>query len=238
MAGSVKTAFKIALLASVLAGVSTLAPRTAGAQEGATAGAIEAQALVDKAKATFDGFMAAKEMGWFRDHLKDAKAVLIYPQVLKAGFFLGGSGGTGVLLAKDEKTGAWSQPAFYTVGSVSYGLQIGGESAEVIVLVMSQPALDSLYASSVKLGGNLSATAGPVGIGAEANLPAYFVSFARSKGLYAGMSLEGSVVAVRDGLNEAYYGKAVSPLEIVVKGVVENAGATALRDALKAAAGG
>ena len=198
----------------------------------------EGQVLVDKAKATVDGFMAQKEFTWLHANLKNAKGVLIYPQVLKAGFFLGGSGGTGVLLARDEKSGEWSQPAFYTVGSVSFGLQFGGEAAEVVVLVMSQQALDSLYTSAVKLGGATSVAAGPVGLGAEAAVPpAYFISFARAKGLYAGISLEGSVVAVRDTLNEAYYGKAVSPADIVVKMEVSNKGSDELREALKKAAG-
>jgi len=70
---------------------------------------------------------------------------LIYPQVLKAGFFLGGSGGTGVFLVHDKKTGNWGQPAFYTMGSVGLGLQIGGEAAQTVILAMSQKAVDSLY---------------------------------------------------------------------------------------------
>jgi lipid-binding SYLF domain-containing protein len=196
----------------------------------------EAQGLVDKAKVTFNDFMRSKEYTWLHSHLKNAKGLLIYPQVLKAGFILGGSGGTGVLVVKDPKTGDWSDPAFYTIGSVSFGLQIGGEAAEVIVMAMSDKAIDSLMASSVKLGGDTSIALGPVGVGAKGNVTADFISFAKSKGLYAGLNLEGSVVDVRESLNKAYYGKDVRPVDIIVKKEVSNKGAAALRAAVKKAA--
>ena len=115
-----------------------------------------------------------------------------------------------MLLVKDKNTGTWSQPAFYTIGSVSFGLQIGGEAAEVVMLIMSSRAVDSLYASSVKLGGDTSIALGPVGAGAKGNVTADFISFAKTKGIYAGLNLEGSVIAVRDKLNQAYYGKRLS----------------------------
>ncbi len=197
--------------------------------------AIEAQGLVDKARVTFSGFMADKNYTWLHQNIKNARGILIYPQVLKAGFLLGGSGGTGVLLVKDKKTGTWSQPAFYTIGSVSFGLQIGGEAAEVVMLVMSSRAVDSLYASSVKLGGDTSIALGPVGAGAKGNVTADFISFAKTKGIYAGLNLEGSVIAVRDKLNQAYYGKNVRPVEIVVEKKVANSGTAALRTSVRKA---
>jgi SH3 domain-containing YSC84-like protein 1 len=193
----------------------------------------EAQGIVDNARVTLNNFMADKNYTWLHQNLKDAKGVLIFPQVLKAGYFLGGSGGTGVLLVKKHKGGNWSQPAFYTMGSVTFGLQIGGEAAEVIMLVTSKKAIDSLYASSVKLGGDASIALGPVGAGAESTVAADFISFTKSKGLYAGLNLEGSVLAVRDKLNQGYYGKGVSPVDIIVQEKVSNKGAKALRAALK-----
>ena len=196
----------------------------------------DAQGIVDKARVTFGEFMRDDNYSWMRDHLKDAKGVLIYPQVLKAGFILGGSGGTGVLLSRDGKTGAWSNPAFYTMGSVSFGLQIGGEAAEVIVMVMTQKAIDSLFTTSVKFGGDTSVAAGPYGAGAKANVTADFISYAKSKGLYAGLNLEGSAVDVREGLNKAYYDKAVTPVQIIVEKKVSNKGSAKLREALKKAA--
>ena len=196
----------------------------------------ETQGIVDKARITFEAFMGDKNYSWLHENLKNAKGILIYPQILKAGFILGGSGGTGVFLANDPKVGVWSQPAFYTVGSVSFGFQIGGEAAETVILAMTQKAVDSLYASSVKLGADASFALGPVGAGAKANVTADFIAFSISKGAYAGLNLEGAVVAVRDSLNKAYYGREVTPVEIIVLNKVNNKGSEQLRSALQKAA--
>ena len=217
----------IIFCAIIITGMCGAAPAAAAAKA-----STDTQRIVTKARVTLDGFMADKNYSWFQQQLKSARGILIYPQVLKAGFFLGGSGGTGVLLVKDKQSGDWSQPAFYTVGSVSFGLQIGGEAAEVVMLVMSDKAVDSLFASSVKLGGDTSVALGPVGAGATANVTADFISFAKSKGAYAGLNLQGSVVEVKDKLNAAYYGKQVRPVEIIVEKKVSKKGSSSLRAAL------
>jgi lipid-binding SYLF domain-containing protein len=111
--------------------------------------AVKQQALVDKARITADIFIADPNMVWLRTHLKDVKGVLIVPELLKGAFVVGGSGGTGVLLARDEKTGRWTEPAFYSMGAASLGFQIGGQKAEVILMIMNRKALESLYTSSV-----------------------------------------------------------------------------------------
>ncbi|BDV43002.1 hypothetical protein GURASL_19250 [Geotalea uraniireducens] len=196
----------------------------------------EAQGLVDRAKATFNDFMADSNYSWLHDHLKEAKGVLIFPQVIKGGFFIGGSGGSGLLAVRDEKTGDWSQPAFYTIGSVSFGLQIGGEAAEVVMMVMDQKGIDSLLSSSIKLGGSVSIALGPVGAGAKGTVTADIISFARSKGLYAGLDLVGSVLEVRDSLNNAYYGKKVRPVAIVIERKVSNPESAGLLAVLRRAA--
>ena len=198
----------------------------------AASDAAEAQALVDKAQITFNSFMRDKEYSWMHQNLAKAKAVLIYPQVLKAGFILGGSGGTGVLVMRDADKKDWTDPAFYTLGSVTFGLQIGGEAAEVIMLVMTQKAVDTLFSNSMKLGPDASIAVGPVGTGGKANIVADFISFAKTKGAYAGLNLEGSVLDVRDSLNKAYYGQAVRPVDILAKRAVSNPGAKGLRDDL------
>jgi len=211
---------------------------TLGATMVTPANAVDAsdvQGLVDKARITFNEFMGDKQYSWFQEHLKDTKGLLIYPQVIKGGFILGGSGGTGVLVVKDEKTLDWSQPAFYTIGSVTFGLQIGGEASQVIVMAMSQKAIDSLLSSSFKLGGDVSVALGPIGGGAKENITADFISFAKSKGLYAGINLEGSVVDVRDSLNSTYYGKRVTPADIIIKNEVRNEGSKELRETVKKA---
>jgi len=195
----------------------------------------DAQGIVDKSRVTLSGFMRDKDYDFLHRYIRKAKGVLIYPQVLKAGFIFGGSGGNGVLLTRDSKTGEWSNPAFYTLGSVSFGLQIGGEAAEVVLLVMSQKGIDSLLTSKFKLGGDTSIALGPVGAGAKSDITADFVSFAKSKGIYAGLNLDGSYVDVRESLNKAYYGKDATPVDILVKGSVSNKGADPLKEELKKA---
>lgn len=195
--------------------------------------AAKQQALVDKARITVDSFIADPDMTWLQAHMKDAKGILIVPQLLKGAFIWGGSGGSGVLLARDEKTGKWSEPGFYTIGSVSFGLQIGGQASEVILMVMKRKGLERLYTSSVKLGGDFSIAAGPVGVGAAAKgVTADIVSFARAKGAFIGLSLEGAVIKVRDKSNSAYYGKPVRPVDIFVTRKVSNPKSAELRAAL------
>jgi len=174
---------------------------------------VEQQGLVDKARVTFENFMADEQNfgEWFRKNLHEAKGLLIIPNLLKGGYIVGGSGGSGVLVVKDAKTGLWSQPAFYTMGSVTFGLQIGGEAAEVVMMVRTQKAVDKLLTSSFKLGGDASISAGPVGGGAKSNVMTDIISYTRSKGAYVGVSLEGAVIATRAQWNQAYYGKAVTP---------------------------
>jgi|SRR5208282_5369066 len=193
----------------------------------------EAQGLVDQARVTFRDFMRDGQYTWFHTHFREARGLLIYPQIIKGGFFIGGSGGTGVLVVRQPETSDWSQPAFYTIGSATIGLQIGAEAAEVIVMVMSQKAVDSLLSSTVDLGGDTSIALGPIGIGAKGNITADFISFAKSRGLYAGINLEGSVVEVRDSLNAGYYGRYVRPVNIIFERTVSNEGSAELRDALR-----
>jgi lipid-binding SYLF domain-containing protein len=194
----------------------------------------EAQSIVDKAKGTLLDLMNDSNFYWLRGYIKNARGVVIFPQVIKGGFFIGGSGGTGVLLVRNKETGTWSQPAFYTLGSVTFGLQIGGEAAEVVMLAMTQKAVDTMLSSSVKLGGDASIAIGPLGAGAKgsANIPevtADFLSFTKAKGLYAGLNLEGSVLAVRDSLDESYYGKPIGPRDIIYGKKAVNPGAKSLR---------
>lgn len=204
----------------------------------AAAESAEQQLLVDKARVTFESFMTDKDHLWLRENLSQAKGLIIIPSLLKAGFFIGGSGGSGVLIVKDDKTGQWSQPAFYTLGAGSLGIQFGAEAAEIIMMVRTQKAVDALFASSFKLGGDTSIAVGPVGKGVKSNIVADILSFSRTKGAYAGVSLEGSVIKTKDKWNEAYYGKAVSPADIIVKRSVSNPGSTALRKSVTKSAAG
>ncbi len=219
---------------SIIAVVMIIAAQAAyfAAPAMATDTAADAQEIVRRAGVTLDKFMSDKDMPLFHEHLAKAKGVLVIPELLKAGYVWGGSGGTGVLLVRDEKSKEWSQPAFYIVGSVTFGLQIGAENAEVIMLAMSRKAVDSLLASSFKLGGDISVAAGPVGAGLKKIVTADFVSFTKAKGLYAGLNFEGSVIKTADDLNRVYYGKTVRPIQILVEKEVRSSYSEPLRKRL------
>ncbi len=124
-----------------------------------------------------------------------------------------------------EDQNRWSGPAFYTLGEGSFGFQAGGESSEILLVALTDRGLKALQSTSAKLGADVGIAAGPVGLGAAAateNLSADIISYVRNKGLYAGLSLSGAVLAVRAGLNQAYYGRPVTPTDILIANAVSN----------------
>jgi lipid-binding SYLF domain-containing protein len=209
----------------------------------ASAGQAEsAQRLVDRSRITLEEFVADEQMGPpLRALLQRAQAVLIYPQVLRGAFVVGASGGSGTLVARDAKTETWGGPAFYTIGQASFGLQAGGDASQVVLVALTERGMTALLTTRVTLGGNISVAVGPVGAGAAAataGLSADIVSYSRNRGLYAGVSLEGAVVATRGSLNRAYFGKAVTPTDILVRRSVKNKNAAGLLKAVKETAAG
>ncbi|TKS61794.1 MAG: hypothetical protein EWM72_00196 [Nitrospira sp.] len=197
--------------------------------------------LVERSRTTLDNFMADSNMGWFRDHIDEAKGIFIVPRMWKGGFIIAGEGGKGVFLVKDEKTGEWSQPAFYTMGTASGGLQAGLQVSEIVLLAMSQRGVESLLTSTFKLGVDVSVAVGPVGAGIEGStavLSADMLTFARAKGLFGGISLEAAVIDTWDEANRRYYAKEVRPTDILVKRTVANPHSAGLRAALARAVGG
>ena len=181
----------------------------------------EAKVLVDQAQLTLRDFQAAPEMSWFREALADAKGVLVVPSLVKAGLVFGGSGGKGVYFIRDGNTGLCKGPAFYNLGSITFGLQIGIEQAEIVILAMSDEAVRAMLSPQFKLGADASIAAGPVGIGAagHAGLPgSAFIVFSRAKGAFVGLTVEGAVVTVDKDYNAIYYGKAVDTNDILIAG--------------------
>jgi SH3 domain-containing YSC84-like protein 1 len=202
---------------------------------------MDARHLTEKARITVETFGKAPEMEGFRELMKTAKGIFIAPQIIKGAFIVGAAGGSGVFAARDNKTGRWMGPAFYTIGEASFGFQIGGQASEVVLLAMSERGVASLLASSVKLGADIGVAAGPVGMGAAAataNFSADIVSFSRSKGLYGGLSLDGAIVKTRADWNDAYYGARVSPSDILVLKKVQSPHASTLLDELSRLASG
>ncbi|OUR80501.1 hypothetical protein A9Q83_00785 [Alphaproteobacteria bacterium 46_93_T64] len=219
-------------ISGLIAGLLFLVPAS-----GALA-ASEQQQLVDKAKITVDALKDQSEMEQFRKLLAVSKGVVVFPQVLKAGFIIGGAGGTGVLLGRNSE-GSWSSPAFYTMGQASIGLQFGAEAKELVLVIMTEKGLDAIIKNQVKLGGDLSAAVGPLGknVGASSttNMDVDIFSFAKTAGLFIGASVEGSILDAKEDWQHSYYGKAVTVRNVVVLRSVDNANSNELKDALKAA---
>ena len=194
------------------------------------------QQLVDKARLTLDRFATDPSIGWSPNQAKNVKAVLIVPQFLKGAFGFGGAGGGGVFLVRDEKTAQWSHPAFFTVGAVSFGLQVGGDASEMVVVIKKTDAAESFYSSSFKLGGDMNVAAGPTGAGMKGWTRLTFggghVGYLLSKGVFAGISAEGAVVVTAKKSNEAYYGADTRPTDILVTHTVGNPGSGRLRAAV------
>ena len=157
-------------------------------------------------------------MTWLQQNIHRAKAVMIAPEVAKAGFIFGGSGGRAVVVARDAKSGKWVGPAFYALATASVGFQAGISVSEVVTLVMTDKGFNSLLASTFKVGGDASVAAGPIGAGAKSDVVADLISFSRAKGLYGGLNLDGTVVHASADWNELYYQKKpVLPPDILVR---------------------
>jgi lipid-binding SYLF domain-containing protein len=191
--------------------------------------------LVDRAKATLERMLADREYATFRRMLPNAKAALIVPSLFRAGFVVGGEGGSGVLLS--HGTGAdWSYPAFMYVAAGSIGLQIGVQEAEVVLLVMTDNGLFQVTTNEFRMGVDASVAAGPTGAGRQAsttfNFGADIYSFARTRGLYGGVSFDGSIIRPRLEWNRAYYGRSASTRQIIIQREVANPGADQLRAVL------
>jgi len=199
--------------AALVAGVALSFTATASAQK-------EQQALVSQAQTTLSNFMRDPEMKWLQQNIGRAKAVLIAPEIVKAGFIIGGSGGRALLVARNGAK--WVGPAFYTLATASVGFQAGVAASEMVTLVMTEKGMNSLLASSFKFGGDASVAAGPVGAGAKSDVTADLIAFSRSKGVYGGLNLDGTVVSSNDEWNKAFYGKPALPPDILIKNVVSS----------------
>lgn len=157
-----------------------------------------------------------------QDLLDKAKCVVVIPSVIKAAFIVGGSYGRGTMVCRSGKalSGGWGTPAMFVLEGGSVGFQIGGEATDFVLLIMNEHGANSLLHSKVKLGGDVSAAAGPVGRTAEANTDAYLrseiLTYSRARGLFAGISLEGASLRADDEGNAALYGRKISASEIVM----------------------
>ena len=220
----------ITLMSALLMGLGVVAPAQADSKT-------DAEELVQEAVFTIERMRAHERHGVkVEEYMKKAKAVFVVPQMLKGAFLIGGEGGSGVLLARADN-GKWSYPAFYNIGSGSIGFQVGAQSSEVMLIVMTGKGLSAILDRKVTLGGDVSAAAGPVGEGLEAstttNLDADVLAYSTNKGAFIGVSVEGAVIWPSEDDNYAYYStKEAKPKDIILNGQYRNVHSDELRDLL------
>ncbi len=161
-----------------------------------------------------------------QDLLDKADCVVVFPSVLKAAFIVGGSYGRGAMTCRkgEDFKGAWGAPTMMALEGGSFGFQIGGQATDFVLLVMNDRGASGILASKVKLGADASVAAGPVGRDAaadtDATLRAEILSYSRARGLFAGISLEGSTIRPDNGDNRQVYGKNIPAKDIVLAGTV------------------
>jgi lipid-binding SYLF domain-containing protein len=161
-----------------------------------------------------------------QDLLDKAECVIVFPSVLKAAFIVGGSYGRGAMVCRSGEhfTGPWGAPSMMALEAGSFGFQLGGEATDFVLLVMNPRGARALLSSKVKLGADMAAAAGPKGRDAaastDATLRAEILSYSRSRGLFAGVSLEGASLRPDNDANEKLYGKKLTATQIIRQGTV------------------
>lgn len=179
----------------------------------------EPEALVQSARTTLSNFIRDPDQTWIQDNLNRSRGILIAPQLVRAGFIFGGSGGRGLLVARDGN--GWAGPAFYNLATVSVGFQAGIDVSEAIIVVMTDRGLNSLLASTFKMGGDASIAAGPVGASARSTVTADLITFTRARGVFGGLNLDGTVVNTNIPWNDAFFGGSnLLPPDILIRRTV------------------
>ena len=182
---------------------------------------------IDEAITVLHEIMSAPDASIPEALLERSVAVAIFPSTVRAGFFLGGQRGRGFIAGRDEETGAWSPPAFLTLTGGSIGLQVGAQSVDIILLIQNRRGLSRLLDNQFKLGGDASAVVGPVGRTVEAStdlqMTAEILSYSRSRGVFAGVTLGGATLRADRDANERFYGERLDSKRIVLDGVAGSA---------------
>lgn len=193
------------------------------------------QVTVDGARKVLADLKHDKEFGNAAHLMRQARAVLIVPKLLKGGFIVGGEGGEGVLMARGH--GGWSDPAFYVIGAASFGLQIGLEQSEMILLIMTKKGLDGVLHDQFKIGAQAGISVATLGSGVEGAIggasPPDIVVWSSSTGLYGGLTVDGSVIRAEPNQDLAYYGRTVTSRD-VLSGKVTSPHAAELRREINA----
>jgi lipid-binding SYLF domain-containing protein len=193
------------------------------------------QHLVDSSTLALEDLMGASSGPQAQDLLRKAKAVVICPNIFRGGLVFGGEGG-GCVMSARLAAGGWSNPALYNLGSGSFGLQIGVQNSEVLMLIMTDQGLNALLNSQFKFGGDAGVSVATFGTGVNGSMTtamnADIISYSKSQGLYGGVSLSGSILSNDSGAEQTYYGTQLDARQIVVDGQGSNPGANPLRTLL------
>jgi SH3 domain-containing YSC84-like protein 1 len=174
---------------------------------------------IGEATTVLDEIMSAADHAIPQAILSRAEAIAVFPSTVRAGFIFGGMRGRGVLSARHEE--GWSAPTFMTLTGGSFGLQIGGQAADIVLVIMNRRGVEQFLRNQIKLGADVAVTAGPVGRDAQAatdlHLRAEILSYSRSRGLFAGVTINGSTVGDDRDANERFYGKRLDAVQIVLE---------------------
>jgi lipid-binding SYLF domain-containing protein len=213
-------------LASVMLAVPAVAQEPMGADE---------QRIVDRARAVVDRMRNDPEMVTLNNLIAQSRAVMVFPSMFKIGLFVGGEGGSGVLVSQNPG-GRWSAPAFYTIGSASFGLQFGIQESEVILVIMTENGFNQVLANQFKMGVSGSVAIGTIGRGIEASttpaMGADIYAYSNTRGVFGGISLAGSLIQPRPEWNQNYYGRPATSTDIVRDLMLTSPGAAGLQTAL------
>ena len=201
----------------VIAATIVLLPLAASA---ATMGELDRQII--SCDLVLKNVLQMPDSGIPRDLLRRCRGLAIFPGVVKLGVVVGVSFGKGVVLRRDEKTGQWSKPVFFTIRGGSIGLQVGAQSTDLILLVMSEQGVQALLEDKFTLGADVSVAAGPVGREASAETSLSFeagiLSYSRTRGLFAGLAVTGAVLEPDGQANESYHGKGITVQDVFYEG--------------------
>ena len=177
---------------------------------------------IEMATTVFEEVMSAPDRAIPRALLGRAEAIAVFPSTIKAGFIFGGHRGRGIISARDADSSRWSAPAFLTLTGGSFGLQIGAQAVDLVLVIMNRRGLEKLLQDQFQIGGDASAVVGPLGRDVEAStdilLQAEILSYSRTRGLFAGVTLKGSTIRADRDANERFYGRPYRTQKIVLEG--------------------
>ena len=182
----------------------------------------EERERAQKAARAFQEIMSAPDQRIPDEILNRAQCVAVFPSVKKAGFVIGGQYGKGLISCRRADGGSWGAPAFFTIGGGSFGLQMGGQSVDLVLVIMNEGGVEGLLKDKFEIGAGAAASAGPVGRNASAStdilLRAQILSYSRSRGLFAGLELKGAVISPDKDANQVMYGAQVSTRDVLLEG--------------------